>query len=162
LDILDPDGFAELLRQLNCRIIQLKRRNIVKATISTMNAKRLHEVSGNWNLLKESDRVPAFSADQDEFDRLLQERITWDQDIETYTNQLDLPTLRLYYEDLLVDEPGFVHKLNNFIDVRDAPVAGKTLKNTKDDLREALQNFDELKNHYAGTIYESMFDEVLV
>jgi hypothetical protein len=29
------------------------------------------------------------------------------------------------------------------------------------DLREAIVNFDELRARYAGTRYESMFDEVL-
>ena len=34
-------------------------------------------------------------------------------------------------------------------------------KNTKDDLREALPNFDELRARYADTPYGPMFDEVV-
>jgi LPS sulfotransferase NodH len=162
VDIIDPDGFARLLHDLHCRIIVLQRRNIVKAAVSTINAKRLHEASGNWNLLNDSDRLPAFPVDLDEFDRLLRERQAWDREIEEFTQRLHLPSLQLMYEDLLVSESAFMQRVFDFIGVRYEPVTGKTLKNTRDDLRDAIVNFDELRNHYLGTRYEQMFDEVLV
>jgi hypothetical protein len=46
--------------------------------------------------------------------------------------------------------------------VAQLPLQAKTLKNTRDDLREAVSNLDELQAHYAGTIYADMFTEVLV
>ena len=44
----------------------------------------------------------------------------------------------------------------------DSNRCGQVRKNTNDDLREAVSNFDELRSHYIGTPYEQMFDEVLV
>ena len=38
---------------------------------------------------------------------------------------------------------------------------GSTVKVTSDDLRESIENFDDLREHYVGTEYEAMFDEVL-
>ncbi len=38
----------------------------------------------------------------------------------------------------------------------------KCIKNTSDDLRKVIMNFDELRSHYIGTPFELMFDEVLV
>ncbi len=162
VDILDPNGFAQLLHQSHCHIIQLHRQNAVKAVVSTINAKRLYEVSGNWNLLNEADRMSAFSVDLEEFERLLQQRKEWDDELENFVKPLHLPTLKLFYEDMLLDESAFMHKVFDFIRVRYAPVKGKTLKNTQDNLREAILNFDELREKYTGTIYESMFSEVLV
>jgi len=162
VDILDQDGFAQLLEKNSCRIIQLYRRNAVKAAISTINAKRLHEASGNWNLLKETDRLNSFPVDLDEFERLLKERQDWDREVENFANRLKLPSLVLYYEDMLLDEDSFKKSVFDFIGVRYLPVKGKTMKNTKDDLREAIVNFDQLRNKFVGTIYEPMFDEVLV
>jgi len=161
VDILNPDGFAQLLMEHNCRILQLHRRNAVKAAISTINAKRLYDASGNWNLLKESDRLEPFSVDLDEFERLLLERQEWDREVENYADRLKLPKMILYYEDLLLDENGFKQRVFDFIDVRNLPVEAKTKKNTQDDLRRAILNFDQLRNKFAGTIYEPMFDEVL-
>jgi LPS sulfotransferase NodH len=162
LDVLDPEGFAAILRERKCRIIQLQRRNTVKAVVSTINAKRQWEVSGNWNLLNESTRLPAFAVDPAEFERLLAQREEWDRQIEDYSERLQLPTLRLWYEDLLADESGFVDQAVTFLTGESRPLQGSTLKNTGDDLKTAILNFDDLRQRYAGTRYEAMFDEVQV
>lgn len=162
LDVLDPEGFAAILRERKCRIIQLQRRNTVKAVVSTINARRQWEVSGNWNLLNESTRLPAFAVDPTEFGSLLAQREEWDRQVEDYTDGLQLPTLRLWYEDLLADEPAFVDKAVTFLTGESRPLQGGTLKNTGDDLKTAILNFDDLRQRYAGTRYESMFDEVQV
>jgi LPS sulfotransferase NodH len=160
LDVLDLQGFAQVLRERKCRIIQLQRRNTVKAVVSTINARRQWEVSGNWNLLSESTRLPPFEVDPAEFETLLGQREEWDQQVETYAAQLQLPTLRLWYEDLLGDEDGFVDKAVTFLTGESRRLQGGTLKNTGDDLKTAILNFDELRKRYAGTRYENMFDEV--
>ena len=161
VDVLDPAGFAALLREKQVRIIQLERRNAVKGVISTINARRLHEASGNWNLLQEADRMPPFAVDFDEFQRLLAVREEWDRELEAFVSGLQLPTLPLYYEELLEDENAFLRKVVDFLEAPERPVQGKTLKHTTDDLRQAITNFDELRARYAGARYESMFDEVL-
>jgi LPS sulfotransferase NodH len=162
VDVLDRDGFAELLRRRKCRIVQLRRRNVVKGAVSTLNARRQWEKSGNWNLLNETTRLPPFSVDPARFDALLHEREQLDRELEGYVDALQLPTLRLFYEDLLRNQQTFVRKTLDFLGSRDQPVLGTTLKNTGDNLSETLLNFDDLRTRYAGTRYESMFDEVLV
>lgn len=162
VDVLDRDGFAQLLQKQQCKIIQLQRHNTVKAVVSTLNAKRLWEASGNWNLLNESSRLPAFSVDPDEFENLLQQREEWDRDLETYVKALNLPTLQLYYEELLKNEDAFIQRVFDFLEVKPKPAQGITRKNTRDDLREAIVNFDELHAKYTGTKYGPMFEEVLV
>ncbi len=161
LDIMDPDRFADVLEGKKCRVLLLRRRNTIKAVVSTINAKRLWEKSGTWNLLQEADRMPAFSIDPDLFQSLVQERERWDQEIEDYAGKLSVPKISLVYEDLLVNEGNFLARIYNFLDVPAKPVQGKTYKHTKDDLREVILNFDALKSLYRGTPYEAMFDEVL-
>lgn len=162
IDIMEPEGFADLLRQNDCRIIQLQRRNTVKAAISTINARRLWEASGNWNLLNEEDRLSSFVIDEAELDHLLEERERWDADLERYVETLGLPTLQLFYEDLLLDEEEFISRVFDFIGVDTRPVRGRTIKNTSDKLSEVIKNIDDLRSRYAGTKYRPMFDEVLV
>jgi LPS sulfotransferase NodH len=161
VDVLDRGGFASLLHERKCRIIRLQRRNAVKAAISTINAKRQYDKSGYWNLLQESTRLPAFEVDPEWFESLLREREELDRDLEQYVADLRLPTLTMVYEDLLQDRDAFVNRVLEFIDVEVMPLPSATLKNTKDDLREAILNFDQLKAKYAGTKYAPMFDEVL-
>ena len=162
VDVLDQDGFAQLLRERSCRVICLQRLNSIKAVVSTINARRQFEMSGYWNLLKESHRLPAFAVDLDEFDLLLKQREKMNGELGNYVDQLKLPTLRLQYEDLLHSRDKFLHQVFHFLGVPVKSAQGMTLKNTKDDLREAILNFDELRKKYHGTRYESMFDEVLL
>ena len=157
-DILDPEGFASILQSYGCRIIQLQRQNSVKAVISTINAKRLWENSGHWNLLEEKNRQPAMDVDPDEFDTLLKIREKWDTDLEQYVQQLNLPTCQLYYEDLLQNESHFLKKIFDFLDVPLKPVQGKTIKHTSDNLREVITNFEKLRSQYKNTNYELMFE----
>lgn len=162
VDVLDRQGFAKLLRERRCKVIQLWRRNSVKAVVSTLNARRQWEVSGNWNLLSEKTRLPAFSVDPEKFDVMLREREALDRDLEGYVQELGLPTLKLVYEDLLQGEEAFVAKALDFLGGGTRSLPGKTLKNTGDDLREAILNFDDLRMRYAGTRFAPMFDEVLL
>jgi hypothetical protein len=162
VDILDMEGFTRLLKKKKCHIIQMRRRNIVKAVVSRINARRLYEASGKWNLYKESDRMPPMEIDQQQFDKYLQERRQADQKLENFVTSLDLPKIKVEYEDLLVDRDVVMRKLFEFIDVPPQQLRGKTLKHTQDNLREVVLNFDDLRSPYAGSVYESMFDEVLV
>ena len=158
VDILDPDSFRQILKKKKCRILQLQRRNSVKAVISTINARRLWKTSGNWNFLQETDRQSAMQVDLDEFDNLLMVREKWDADLVQYVKLVDLPTLQLYYEDILENENHFIQKTFEFLDVASKPVQGKTLKHTSDDLRDVILNYDELRSKYKNTPYEPMFE----
>jgi len=161
VDILDKDAFLQLLREKNVRIIQMQRRNQVKAVVSRINAKRLHDVTGNWNLYNEKERLPAFEIDPDMFHQYLLERIQADEELTNFTEKLNLPTLKMVYEDLLVNRDRVLSRVFDFLGVDPFPVQGKTLKNTSDDLKEVILNFEQLRSKYSGTKFESMFDEVL-
>ena len=162
VDVLDLEGFSQLLIRKKVRILQMHRRNRVKAVVSRINARRLYEASGKWNLYKESDRMPPMTIDLEEFDRFLKEREQADQDLEDFAARLGLPRLRLVYEDLLKDRDAVMESVFTFLHVKSKPVQASTLKHTKDNLREAILNYDLLRTRYIGTLYEEMFDEVLV
>lgn len=162
VDVLDQEGFARLLHEKGCRIIQMQRGNRVKAVVSRINARRLHESSGNWNLYEEADRVPPAEVDLALFEQYLREREQADEALEAYVSRLRMPTHKLVYEDLLTRRDATLSGVFDFLGVRRLAVEGKTLKHTSDDLREVVLNFEALRGRYAGTPYAAMFDEVLV
>lgn len=162
VDVLDPEEFAQLLHEKECRIIHMRRRNRVKAVVSKINARRLYEATGNWNLYDKSDRRPPMTVAPERLAELLQEREELDEELREYVEGLDLPKLVVCYEDLLQERDSVLQEVFSFLGVRPYPVEETTKKHTKDDLREALENFDELRAQYVGTEYEQMFDEVLV
>lgn len=159
-DVLDREGFVQLLREKRCHIIQMRRRNRVKAVVSGFYAQRLYETSGKWNLYKEEDRQPPMTIDPGEFDARLMERAAADVQLESYVRLSGLRTVKISYEDLLLRRDAVLRSIFAFLRVQRKPLAGKTLKHTSDKLRDVLVNFDELRARYLGSEYEAMFDEV--
>jgi hypothetical protein len=92
---------------------------------------------------------------------VLRQRETLDAELKEYVHSLRQPTLNLSYEDLLQDRNASLGQVFSFLGTAPLPVQGITLKNTRDNLREAVLNFNELRTRYVGTPYEPMFDEVL-
>lgn len=162
VDVLDRQGFVEILEQKNCHVIQMRRRNFIKAVISRINARQLYEATGNWNLYDKGDRRPPMQVDLQEFDRFLLEREQADQELDKFVSALELPKIMVEYEDLLYEKEKTLSKIFAFLRIRDFTVESKTLKHTSDDLREVVLNFEELRSHYRGTVYQDMFDEASI
>lgn len=161
VDVLDPSGFTSLLREKQVHVIHMSRRNRVKAVVSRINAQRLYEATGKWNLYNEANRMPAMDIEPQKFARYLKEREDADKELDHFVKALQLPTLHIVYEDLLTDRDSVLSEVFTFLDIPPYPVREKTKKHTKDDLRLVVSNFYDLRSHYLGTSYEPMFDEVL-
>jgi hypothetical protein len=160
--VKDSEGFARLLGKMGARIILLQQRNVVKHVVSWVNSERIYDATGYWNLWNEESRLPPTTIDVAKFDRRLEQVEQGKRALESYAEDMELPTLWLYYEDLLVDRRATLERVFSFLEIRFEPVQGGSIKNTSDDLREAVSTFDELRSDYIGTPYEQMFDEVLV
>lgn len=158
-DVIDQTGFAHLLYDLDASVILLSRRNHIKHAVSHFNAMRLHEQTGKWNRHEKRKSPARLSIDPVEFDEYLIGAEERRQNLRRYVAALELPTLHVQYEYLLHDDTEVFNTVLHFIGVDVRPVTGSTKKNTGDDLRKVLDNFDELREHYRGTRYESMFGD---
>jgi len=161
-DVLDRVGFAGLLHELGARVVVLQRRNVVKQTVSLINAMRLNERTGDWNVYDEPDRAASRPISIEEFEKYLGSIEENQAVLRGYAASLRAPVLPCWYEDLLKDEQSFLGRIFEFLGVEADRVRGTCLKNTSDDLRLAVANFDELRDRYRGTRYEEMFDETIV
>lgn len=161
-DILDHDGLAGILRRLDVRIIAMHRRNEIKNAVSRLKAQELFQQSGKWNRDQGIEATGPSVVDPDELDKILEHVAIEDGLVTDYVEQVGLPSLRIAYEDLLTQPDAIFRETLSFLGVPHATLTANTLKNTSDDLREAIANFAEVRSHYAGTRYEPMFDEVLV
>jgi LPS sulfotransferase NodH len=140
-------------------VIHLQRRNTIKLTVSFFNAMRLNELTGDWNLYEPGDRPERLNIDLERFDTWLQAAERRSEAETAFVTQLGLPTLNVSYEDLLADETRTLHRIMDFLDVDHEDVRGDALKVTSNDMRDAIENFDELWGRYKGTSYEAMFVE---
>lgn len=159
-DVADPAGFARLLTARGATIIHMRRRNRIKLVVSVLNASRLRDATGKWNLETEADRLPAFEIKIEVFKRLLEATEKRDRALEEYIDSLGLDVVAIDYEDLLADEQSVFNRVFGALGVEPIEIEKRSvLKGTSDDLRDAIVNFDELRAAFIGTPYEMMFDE---
>ena len=161
-DVLNFETFSELLHELNCRVIYLRRRNWVKWAVSWQNAIRLNASLGKWNLKSQDKNLGPITIDPDLFHEWLHNVPELLRASDEMIGTMRLPVLRLQYEQLLVEPQDTIDKVFSFLGVRSTEFHSEVKKNTNDDLRKVVKNFDELRERYVGTEYEPMFDEILI
>lgn len=160
-DVLDADGFARLLDELDARVMLLDRRNDVKHVVSRVTARHLRDTTGRWNRYGTEPAAAPVEIDPDDFDERLRAVVAEKASIADFVAGLDRPTLGVSYEDLLATPDATFGRVLDFLDVRRRPIRGATEKHTSDDLRDVLVNFETLRARYEGTRFGPMFDEVL-
>jgi LPS sulfotransferase NodH len=160
-DVLDHKGFGQTLKRNQVKIIHLQRRNRIKAAVSYFNVRRVWEKTGEWGLYDEKDRPDLVYIDPLEFDQALKRREEYERVLGDFVNQIDLPLISMDYDDLLLQRDKALLMIYDYLRVKPKPVFTNAKKITTDNLRNAFLNYDELRSHYVGTPYESMFDETL-
>lgn len=158
-DILDPDGFSELLSSLDARLLFLHRRNRIKLVTSLINGRRLFEQTGRWNRYGRGGQAEAVEIPVALFHKGLSSLEEEAASLRSYVEGLALPTLELTYEGLSFRAAETLSDVCRFLGVEPCSLSTKTRKNTPNDLRAALRNFDELKKSFRGSRYAMMFDE---
>lgn len=161
-DVLDPREFQIILRDLNCRVVHLVRLNVVKQVISMMRGELIFETTGKWNIYNPDEAIPAISLDVDNFLIRLRKTELRRKKLYDFVREIDLPVLRIYYEQLLVQPDPTFRRILRFLDVSEQELRAQTQKNTNDDLRMIVSNFTELRACVTEQRYQSMFDEVIV
>jgi LPS sulfotransferase NodH len=156
-DVWNLDAFAAMLRARGVRIIELRRRNPVKLAVSTINARRLREQSGRWNRTGETRPLGPLAVEPADLERMVATCMARQAELAAYVGALELPTLRLDYEELLTDRDRWLARVLAFLKVSDMPLRSELLKATDDDLRRALRDYDAVAKHFAGGSYAAFF-----
>jgi LPS sulfotransferase NodH len=157
-DVIDRHAFADTLRDLSPKVIHMTRRNVIKHTVSMFNAERIHEATRRWNVRDQEDiELPPIFVDPAHFEKRLQGRIERERELAEFIARLGLPVYEIEYDDLLRNEQAVLKGVFDLLGVKNLPTKSSLKKATSDELREAIVNYDELRSHFRGTPYESMF-----
>jgi LPS sulfotransferase NodH len=156
-DVWSLDAFAALLRERGVRVIALRRRDVVRLAVSTINARRVLERTGRWNQHAGSLALPPLQVAPADLERMIENCIARQNELERYVADLGLRTLQLDYDDLLLDRDRWLGQVTAFLDLAPQPLHSDVVKATDDDLRRALANYDEIAAHFRGGPHASAF-----
>jgi hypothetical protein len=152
--IRDPKGFIDRLCSSGYQIISLKRRNIVRQSISHLYA----SYRGKFHHLQDQGEQ-VFVPMRLEPEQLFQELQLLER-LNALGDQLlaDRPYLSLFYEDDLSDaarQQGTVDRISEFLGIPPAKLGTSLVKTTPEDLSVIIENFAEIRDCLAGTPYGS-------
>lgn len=146
--VQDWEQFSQYLHQHSFRIIHQVRDNHLKFIVSVVRAKLLRNAQGKSNLMEPSQQpIGPIEIPEPLFARA-KKRLNVARYLQEFVDSLELPLIRITYEQLLSDEQGALNRVWDFLGVEHHPTTGRTRKNTPDDLRQAVTNLDELLAHH--------------
>ena len=142
--VLNRDIFTQYLSENQFRIIHLIRRNKLKFIISVVRAKMLRNREGVSNVFDQNQEpIGPMEIPVEKFTRATK-RLNVAIRLQAYIDTLDLPKLKIAYEDLLNDEQHTLNRVWDFLEVDHVSTQGVTRKNTPDNVRQAVTNLDQL------------------
>ena len=157
-DISAPEAFASMLRSLDCRVIHLKRQNLVKQTISWIRSDLLFRDFGRHNREAGDPPLPAIQVDIPDFLARIQQLERGQRKLEDYVMSLRQPTVRLNYEAILSHPEREFSRVLAFLGLPINSLEWTIEKNTDDDLAHAVLNFQQLHEALSCTQWFEMFD----
>ncbi len=159
IDMSDKQEMKRLFELYDAKIIVLKRDNIVKQSISHINAARLFREKNRYNLMGDERSAGSLYIDPKLFDNQLQKAAFALAELMNFSDYLNLPRLVIDYAELLQNQDEVFNNTLDYLEVSRSLLKSSYRKNTSDDLRECVENFEELKNIYRNTMYGDMFDQ---
>jgi hypothetical protein len=152
-------SFFDMVKLNKLHIIYLERKNLVKRAISRIRGTMLYKVEGDYNV-KKSKKLNPLGKTIIPVKKLLMEIKQCESEIENseklVDSHSDLPVLKVYYEDLLINERQFFMILQEKLDVEYYDLVTNVRKNTADNLEESVENMEEIESFLSNTPYYGM------
>jgi LPS sulfotransferase NodH len=156
-DIADRAGFLALLRARSVRVVSLTRRNLVKLAVSTINARRIKSETGRWNLASGATQLGPLTVRPEELRAEIERCSAAQLASQELAADVGGPVLTLDYDELVRDEPAWLRRATEFLELTPRPHRSTVAKATDDDLRKALADYDGLRAAFASTAWAQHF-----
>ena len=135
------------------RIVHLTRENLLKRYVSQVYATKITNVFNTW---QEMPPPPPITLSPEECER---EFAHTERRQERYTKLLAKhDVLNLTYEELIADQEVKLAQIQTFLGLEPTELRTGMKKLNPDSLTDLLENYDELREHFSGTRFESFFD----
>lgn len=160
-DVLDGDAFAEFVTRSKLSLILLRRRNVVKQAVSLVRGQALFERDGEWNLRNNRPPLPPVTVDPGQVLELAEMFDDANDQLAEHVESITDHVYTVWYEELLADPNKHVAEIRAFLNlpVLYRPEGEVTSKNSSDNLRSSVENFDELELFLSSTRFSCFLSE---
>lgn len=143
-----------LEQQSALRVIHMKRRNMLSTHLSRQRA----ELTDVWvNTSGQVEQPLAIHLDYEQCLADFQRTRAWEEACDAQF--AGHAKCELFYEDLAQDNDREMRRVQTFLDVDYQPVTPTIYKQTQQTLAQAIANYDQLKDRFAGSPWAAFFEE---
>ena len=157
-DVVDPAALASAIEEAGVVVVHMRRGDLLRLALSRMNARRLHAETGHWNVRSKADRVAPGPVDREELVEAMEACRQDVEELDRFTAGIGSPIRIVRYAEILQDADGVLERVQDWLGVPCRNLSPGVMKNSREDLREAIPGFDELRRSFAGSRWESAFD----
>ena len=161
VNIVEPEKTINYMIHKYSPIIYLmSRKNVLKTAISMIRTELLNKTHGVANATNLSQVVPPSNIPPNKLLEVIKYREKLDADLDKFVEKLKISVKIIFYEEILNNEDELLRYIFRDLGVEAIKIKESSIKkNTSNNLRNALTNFDELVEYFSGTKYEAMLLE---
>lgn len=143
-----------LQQQSGLHVIHMKRRNMLSTHLSRKRA----EITDVWvNTSGQREQPIAVTLDYDQCLADFERTRAWE--VAADAMFAGHPKIELFYEDLAQDNDRAMQHVQAFLGLNYQPVAPTIFKQSQQTLAQAIANYDELKDRFAGSPWAAFFED---
>jgi len=143
-----------LVEQKKIKVVHIKRKNILRTHLS----RKLANMTDTWvNTSGNHQNQRVVSLDYEECLLDFSQTREWENSFDQYF--CDHEKIEVFYEDLARDHPSEMGRIQEFLRVEREEVKPQTFKQSNQPLRQAILNYQELKERFTGSSWEPFFEE---
>lgn len=140
-----------LVSQQGLKVVFLVRENYLDTEVSF----KLAMQSGNWRSKRNHDKYAKIKIEYEELSKRFKQREGILQRIEDKIQDLDV--LKVTYESMLRDKEQTLSMIQDFLGLERQSLTTSLRKQQGRELKEVIENYDELKERFQGSEWEHFF-----
>ena len=157
-DVAEPEALRSFVQEHDVSVIHMRRGDLLRLALSRINARRLHDATGAWNV-----RAGMSPVDEGEVgvEELVESLSSCRRDVlalEEYVRSLGVEPHVIEYADILVSPEAVLRTTQEFIGVPFRSLESSVFKNTSENLRRAVPNLDDLRRELGSGEWASVFE----
>jgi LPS sulfotransferase NodH len=157
-DVADPDDLRDAIVETNALVIQMRRADLLRLALSRINARRLHDATGRWNRTAEMPESGVVPVTTEELQAALEACVDEVSRVETFVESVSGDVMDIRYADILRTPDEVLASVQTAIGVEPRTVRSGVVKNTDEDLRPWLPDFDGWRRWFADTPFAAAFE----
>ena len=157
-DVADPESLRRCVRENNVVVISMQRADLLRLALSRINARRLYEATGAWNVRDGAKPMGDGEVSAEELAKALSDCRSDVRSLEEFVGSLGVEPHVIEYADIIDSPESVLAKAQNWIGVEAMSLLSSVVKNTNENLAHAVSNFAELRDEMSGGTWGPVFD----